>query len=199
MKIMLAQIGKTVKDIILITSDFRRCLETATILYTELEVEADLRIEETLRERNFGDLEFSQVDKYIRVWENDIKDPSKPKFNEETVFSVAKRLQKLLTVLENEYSNKVIIFVSHGDVLQIMTTMFMGRKPNEHREIPYLWNGSIRNMSDQAGDIIQKLKQLRKNKFFLVRHGQVRLLCISKLNLLLYKSRAHNHIPCLQL
>ena len=62
--------------------------------------------------------------------------------------SVALRTSRLLRGLEEEYKGKAIVLVSHGDTLQILSTLFFGTAPNEHRTVPSLAPSQVRELID---------------------------------------------------
>ena len=133
--------------LVIISSDFKRTKETAEILHDHFKVKTPLRLEEALRERNFGDFNMTDSSTYHRVWEIDALDAKHTCFGCESVMSVFARTKKLIERLQREENNgKIMVLVSHGDTTQISLTMAAGLPPNEHRSLPHLENCEIRTI-----------------------------------------------------
>ena len=128
------------------SSDFKRTRETAEILHTHLQVETPLRYELALRERNFGQFELSSHKNYQKIWDLDPEDPTHSTYGNESVMDVVTRTSKLLQSLDEEFSNRIILLVSHGDVIQILSTLFYGVPPSKHHTLPYIGNCEIREV-----------------------------------------------------
>ena len=158
----------------MLTSDFMRTRETADIIHKELGLSNGVKVEVGLRERFFGKCELQSTADYSAVWDNDATDPANPKHEGETVFEVYARTTQVISTLEKDFSDKVCVLVSHGDTAQILSTHFMGLAPEKHRQLGNLGNCSIRNLSDQSGGLMQQLRMVQNNRYYAVRHGQVR-------------------------
>ena len=146
-------IGELAREIlsdklIVISSDFKRAKETAKIMHQYFHVKAPLRLERSLRERNFGELNLTESSNYQRVWAHDAQDPNHTIFGCESVMSVFSRTSVLIESLEAEYKNKgkVIVLVSHGDTLQITLTAYAGVAPECHRTLDHLANCDVREL-----------------------------------------------------
>lgn len=178
--------GKTLGDVLVLTSDFKRAQETANIVHKELGLSGSVTVEVGLRERFFGKWELQSTAEYMAVWENDSTDPANPKHEGETVYMVHDRTVQVISTLEKDFSGKVFVLVSHGDTASILSTHFMGLTPKDHRQLPYLGNCCIRNLSDQSGGLMRQLRAMRNNHYYGVRHGQVRtyLCCARRWHLL---------------
>lgn len=166
--------GKTLGDVLVVTSDFKRAQETANIVHKELGLSGSVTVEVGLRERFFGKCELQSTTDYYTMWKNDTIDPANPKHEGETVFTVHDRTVQVISALEKDISGKVVVLVSHGDTASILSTHFMGLAPEQHRQLPYLGNCCIRNLSDQSGGLMQQLRMMQNNRYYAVRHGQVR-------------------------
>ena len=133
-------------NIIIVSSDFKRTYETAEILHSELQLEQPIRFEIALRERGIGDLDMTHNwDGIKQVWALDETDPTHNEFNCESVTTVTLRTSRLVHSLDKEYSNKVIILVSHGAPLQCLHSLF---SPSEFRKHPGIKNGEIRHLKE---------------------------------------------------
>ncbi len=121
---------------IIISSDFLRTRQSAEIVAEWCHLPAP-GIKSSLRERWFGEWDGQSDIHYQDVWDNDIKpDPA----NDKSVEPVEKVLQRGLDVikqLEQEYSDKSILLVSHGDMLQILRTAFQDVPASQHRQLPH--------------------------------------------------------------
>ena len=134
--------------LLVISSDFKRAKETANIVHQYFQVKAPLRLEHSLRERNFGELNMTESSNYQKVWVFDAQDPNHTTFGSESVMSVFSRTSALIESLEAEYKNKgkVIVLVSHGDTLQITLTTYAGVAPECHRTLQHLHNCDVREL-----------------------------------------------------
>jgi glucosyl-3-phosphoglycerate phosphatase len=130
-------------DTLIYCSDFARALETARIVSTALGA-ADVTVTEALRERYFGDWEGTASDNYAAVWAADKTSPDHSESHVEPVNSVLARATEFVVTLEERYSGRDILLVSHGDTLQILQTGFSLMNPGRHRELPHFEPGEIR-------------------------------------------------------
>ena len=136
------------ENILIFSSDFKRASETAEIIREQFKVKDNVRYDLALRERSFGTLHMMSDTNYEKVWDLDSVQPQHTEYDSESVVSVALRTSRLVHRLEKEFESKTIILVSHGDTLQILSTLFMGLAPNEHRAVPYLAPSQIRELKD---------------------------------------------------
>ena len=173
LKTIVSSCGKTLGDVLVLTSDFKRAQETASIVHKELGLSGNVTVEVGLRERFFGKWELQSTTEYMAVWQNDNTDPANPKHEGETVYMVHDRTVQVISTLEKDFSGKVFVLVSHGDTASILSTHFMGLTPKDHRQLPYLGNCCIRNLSDQSGGLMRQLRAMHNNHYYGVRHGQV--------------------------
>ncbi|GMH84538.1 hypothetical protein TrST_g1316 [Triparma strigata] len=127
---------------VIVSSDFKRASMTANILratlLTKFEEVAEVRLEERLRERSFGDLDGGKDDQYGLVWEHDAVDANHVLYNVESVNSVIARTSALVTDLDEEFQDRMIFLVAHGDVLQILQTKFWGVEGEKHRSLQHM-------------------------------------------------------------
>ncbi len=135
------------EKLVLVSSDFKRTRETAEILHSCLNVKDPIRFEPALRERGLGDLvEYHSVHK---MWSLDYADPTHTSYNVESLMHMVSRLSNIVQQLDNEYNDRIIIMVSHGDPCQCIYTVFMGLSPNEFRKGPDdMKNCDIRELQD---------------------------------------------------
>ncbi|WP_325894696.1 histidine phosphatase family protein [Grimontia sp. NTOU-MAR1] len=128
---------------VIFCSDFKRTKETAGIVASVLSLPAP--IEDTrLRERFFGEWEGRSSSAYENVWEKDFQDSHQSVNGVESTMSVRERSVSLITDLETQYENKVILLVAHGDILQIMKSAFHGIEPGQHRSLPHHETGEMK-------------------------------------------------------
>lgn len=120
------------KGTIIFSSDFQRCRETAKIT-AEVIGSSMVRFIHLLRERDFGTLNKKGDENYKLVWEADLEDQYNPTFGGQSTYAVHQQNLEMFANMEGRYFNKQILFVSHGDPLNIMMTTFMHIKPNLHR------------------------------------------------------------------
>ena len=118
------------------TSDFLRTYETASIV-ANLSGLTPPKIATELHERYFGRYDGLSADNYNLVWERDASLNHEFFESVESTNHVAKRAVSLLGKLEKKFKDEVILLVSHGDVLQILRTVFINIEPNQHRSLPH--------------------------------------------------------------
>jgi len=133
------------KKTIIVSSDFSRALETAEITREVLGC-GQVIVSTKLRERNFGDWEKTHNSNYQRVWDDDIKDANHKVNNDESAQEVLDRTSSLINDLEEEYTGKNILLISHGDALQILQTAFEKVSPSHHRTLRHLETAEIRRL-----------------------------------------------------
>ncbi len=131
------------------SSPFSRCRRTAEIAKDVLGVQTEVVIDDRLRERWFGDWEGTSNANYQKVWDRDVFDPDHKDASVESTAEVFRRVAGLIHDLEEKYSGKNILLVSHGDALQILQTFFENRPPSAHRSIPHLKVAEIRRMNER--------------------------------------------------
>lgn len=130
---------------IILSSDFLRSLETAEIAKKIIGAKK-ITLSQNLRERYFGNWDKTNNCNYQKAWDKDINDPNSKVQGVETTSEVLKRTTSLIEKLENKYSGKKILLVSHGDPLQILQTAFEKIPPSHHRQIEALNTGEIREL-----------------------------------------------------
>ncbi len=131
---------------VIVTSDFKRARETAAIVYEMLACSASLCEETRLRERNFGELELAADDGYHAVWQQDEMNPDSQARGVESVNQVMARVSSVVADYEAQYTAATILFVSHGDALQILQTAFARLDASTHRRLEHLHTAEIRQL-----------------------------------------------------
>jgi len=139
-------------NLIIICSDFARTVATAKCIAKEVGLkESNVNISIALRERYFGDLDGQKDDQYELVWKHDNDSASHSMFGSESVNSVLLRAGNLVTELNEKYTDKVIVLVAHGDVLQILRTGFESQfPPAHHRRGEALLTGSVTRLQNNV-------------------------------------------------
>jgi probable phosphoglycerate mutase len=129
---------------LIVSSDFRRALESARIAHQRLGCESGPIVDERLRERFFGGLELGPSDAYEQVWREDAADPDSEPFGAESANRVMRRVTALVVELESAYRETNILLVSHGDALQLLQTAFEKQDASRHRALDHLQTAEIR-------------------------------------------------------
>jgi len=135
------------RDVLIVSSDFKRAYETAEIMHSVLAVKQTIITHEGLRERGFGQLELQDTHCYQQVWDNDISESlevNNHKQGIEPLQSVLDRSLAAVRALDATTKNKKFLLVSHGDVLQILATHFRQQDIRQHRQMRALKNADIR-------------------------------------------------------
>jgi glucosyl-3-phosphoglycerate phosphatase len=130
-------------DTVICCSGFARAVQTAQIVSTALGA-AGAMVSEALRERCFGDWEDTTCDNYVAVWAADKASPDHSEHHVESVSAVLDRATAFTVALEQRYSGRDILFISHGDTLQILQAGFLRMNPGRHRDLPPFEPAEIR-------------------------------------------------------
>ncbi|MBN2625993.1 MAG: histidine phosphatase family protein [Spirochaetales bacterium] len=131
---------------LIITSDFLRARETAALAAEILGCPLP-REDVRLRERYFGKYDGRDDSHYHRVWEHDEGNGNNREGNVESPEDVRARIALLVAELEENYLDRDILLVSHGDALQIGQTLFQGKESHEHRSLAHLETGEVRRLA----------------------------------------------------
>jgi probable phosphoglycerate mutase len=107
---------------------------------------ASLCEEPRLRERNFGELELAADDGYHAVWQQDAVNPDSHARGVESVNQVMARVSSVVADYEAQYTAATVLFVSHGDALQILQTAFARLDASTHRRLEHLHTAEIRQL-----------------------------------------------------
>jgi len=132
---------------VIVSSDYKRALETAEIVHSVLACKTDLVLEPRLRERDFGSWELSDHSNYEAVWQHDLNQPLNTVNEVESVDSVLNRGLAVIKELEQTYSEQSILLVGHGDVLQIQLAYNHNINPRFHRSLSSIGNADIRSLA----------------------------------------------------
>lgn len=135
-----------------ICSDFLRTTQTASLAAETLGLLSP-QIEVGLRERFFGDWEGKSDVNYQDIWQLDQQAEKQTVQGIETVQQVRQRGLNVIENLEQQFQNEVILLVSHGDMLQILLTAFVGIPADQHRTLPHHDQGEIKPLVSQGEDI----------------------------------------------
>lgn len=136
-------------DLIIVSSDFKRAIESANIVHTVLAT-APPTIDQRLRERDFGRLELESDSHYYEVWNEDASQ-SQSTFDVELMHDVQQRALSVLFEHDAKWRNKTLLLVGHGDVLQALLAYFAGLNVSQHRRLPTLLNGELRPLKPASG------------------------------------------------
>jgi len=129
---------------LIVSSDFRRALETAQIAHRRLACRQPIVFDERLRERNFGELELTSDNGYAGVWQQDAADPDSNRRGVESPNQVMRRVTSLVADYESSHRDATLLLVSHGDALQLLQTAFGKQDAARHRSLDHLETAEIR-------------------------------------------------------
>jgi glucosyl-3-phosphoglycerate phosphatase len=133
------------EETIIYTSDFKRAVETAEIIEKKLGIEG-MKKTFLLRERFFGEFDSLSNSNYEKIWEKDFENADHTEWNVESVNSVLDRTTECVRNIEEKYSAKNVILVSHGDALQILQTAFHHVEASDHRNLKHLETAELREL-----------------------------------------------------
>jgi broad specificity phosphatase PhoE len=127
------------QEVIIFSSPFTRAVQSSLIVKEKLKVDNNnYYINLNLKERDFAQFELQSSKEYSKVWEADNSD--KDIKGIESCKEVASRLKELFAMLESQYTNKIILMVSHGDTIMIARTVLLDDNPYNHRDYEYIKN-----------------------------------------------------------
>lgn len=126
----------------IVCSDFLRTLQTAKLVADTLKLPQPKQ-EVGLRERFFGDWDGMSAQHYENIWQRD-EAGQQSEDHVESPEAVLKRGLSVLSRLEQEYQDQVILLISHGDMLQILSTWFAGIAPHKHRSLTHHQTAEIK-------------------------------------------------------
>jgi len=138
-------------ELIIISSDYKRAVETATIMRSVLGISKEITYEPLLRERDFGAWELTEHENYEKIWQQDLTNPEETIKHAETVQQVLDRGLKVIKSLEKTYDDEKILLVGHGDVLQILFAYHHNINPRFHRSLSSIANADIRSLTQLEG------------------------------------------------
>lgn len=131
-----AQLSDLRGEVVIVSSDFLRAMETAEIIRAALGVES-IRVDHRLRERFFGAWEGQCYLHYSDTWSKDAIDPDRQVDGAESANAVRSRMVAVVRDLELELKGCEILLVSHGDPLRMLQSAFDGVDTARNRTIPY--------------------------------------------------------------
>ena len=135
--------------VIIVTSQFKRANQTAEIIRNVLNCDQPLLIDGALNERDFGSYNLQDSKYIIETRKNDVHDDAKnAQHGIEHVTVVLSRMTSLVNQLEQTYTDKDIILVSHGDPIRILLAGYANVNPSRYASIQRLDNGEIRKLTD---------------------------------------------------
>ena len=132
-----------------VSSDFLRARQTATLAAAYFELPEPV-LEQGLRERFFGRWDGQADSGYAEVWALDAAN-IEGVGEVEPVAAVLQRALDVLHALEARYTGEVLLLVSHGDLVQILQTAFVGLAAGEHRCVQHHETAEIRLLAE-TGD-----------------------------------------------
>lgn len=138
------------QDIHIISSPFKRAVETTSIISSVMRIPRDhQRISTLCRERFFGHFELASNTHYQDVWGHDENNEHHTLFGVESASSVLQRGIDLITTIYTDacYAGKKVIIVSHGDFLQILLCHFLQKSPSLHRTLEHFETAEFRKIT----------------------------------------------------
>lgn len=145
-----SHLSSVVSDAVIVTSDFRRTVETAEIIRRVFGAEP-VRLDPRMRERLFGQWEGARYTHYSDAWQKDAVDPDQMIDGVESANAVRRRLVDAVLSFESEFSDRDIVLVSHGDPLRLLQTAFDGLAASRNQTLPYFETAGWRLLNPQQG------------------------------------------------
>lgn len=127
--------GTLDKNVVIVSSPFRRAVETAQIAVEVLGCEGGITQDQRLRERFFGSFELGKDTQYDQVWDQDRIDPSHTQWGVEAVTAEVIRVEALIRDLNRRCQNRTVLLVTHGDIASLLLCWARGEDLRRHREV----------------------------------------------------------------
>ena len=139
------------KKLVIVTSDFLRTLETAKIIHEHFQVIEPLRLNPALRERGFGSYHLAGESSAFGIFKRDYEDPTHRDSGCESLMDMVLRISKLLQSLDDEFNDRILLLVSHGDPIQALCAICSGFPPGERwTRLPNIGNCGIRELPNSC-------------------------------------------------
>ena len=139
-------------EAVVVSSSFKRAKRSAEIMHAILGCTQPLQIDEALNERDFGKYNFKGSEFMNEIRENDAKDDgTNAQHGVEHVLSCLSRMSALVKQMEEAYTNKDVILVSHDDPLRILLAGYAKEpkiNPCKYASIKRFEHGEIRRLTD---------------------------------------------------
>ena len=132
----------------MVSSCFKRAKQTAEIIHSALGCKETLQIDEALNERNWGQYDLKSTSLAYEYYKEDAHDAVNTQHGIESVTNILMRTSGLIKQLEDSYTDKDIILVSHGDPLRILLAGFAKVELTKNGNIPHFGNGEVRILTD---------------------------------------------------
>ena len=132
----------------MVSSCFKRAKQTAETIHNVLGCARPLQIDEALNERNWGLYDLKDTSFGYEYYKEDARDAVNTQHGIESVTNILMRTSGLIKQLEETYTDKVIILVSHGDPLRILLAGFAKVELTQNGTIPSFSNAEVRELTD---------------------------------------------------
>ncbi len=126
---------------VIYSSPFKRTMQTASIVSERIGI--DVLPDNRLREVDVGVLAGKSIADWEKYFEgkNVLTEGSE---GGESLNEVRARVEDFLNDINNQYKNKNILIVGHGDPLWMAQSIFLGVEGEEILKTPYIENGEIK-------------------------------------------------------
>ena len=132
----------------MVSSCFKRAKQTAEAIHAVLGCTKPLEIDEALNERDWGQYDLKATSFGYEYYKEDARDAVNTQHGIESITNILIRTSGLIKRLEETYTDKVIILVSHGDPLRILLAGFAKVELTQNGTIPSFSNGEVRELTN---------------------------------------------------
>lgn len=132
----------------MVSSCFKRAKQTTETIHSMLGCTKPLQIDEALNERNWGLYDLKSTLLGYEYYKEDVRDAVNTQHGIESIMDILIRTSRLVKQLEETYTNKDIILVSHGDPLRILLAGFANVDLTQNGTIPHFGNAEVRVLTD---------------------------------------------------
>ena len=118
------------ENVLVVTSPLLRAVETATIIHKDLGCLQPILKDHALIERQFGDLNLTEENNILKIWEMDCINMYTAPSGAEPLMTMLSRMVEVMKRLESRHSGMKIILVSHGDLIKKIKLILHGLPPH---------------------------------------------------------------------
>ncbi len=112
------------EKLVIVSSDFKRAIETAEIMQSHFKPNTPIKTDVALRERDFGEFNRAPWREALPIiLENDRVNPTKRVHGCEPVPEMVVRVMRVLKTIEEEYTDKIVVIISHSNPLHVLWAM----------------------------------------------------------------------------
>ena len=134
------------EKLVIVSSDFKRAIETAQIMQSHFKPNTPIKTDVALRERDFGEFNRAPWREALPIIrENERVNPTERVRGCEPVPEMVVRVMRVLKTIEEEYTDKIVVIISHSNPLQVLWAICNRVSPTERfKDLKHFKNCEVR-------------------------------------------------------